>query len=118
MTIATVGQHLLRNFQCVHFLFQVLQLLDTCAEILTRRFESHLDVPGNNFSTFSIFNKVDTLACSSSMVACRDTYALLSSLAVLPIVVMVRRIRSGDWTTRARTRATPSVASAALRKVD
>jgi len=47
------------------------------------------------------------------MVACRDTYALLSSLAVLPIVEMVRRIRSGDWTTRARTRATPSVASAA-----
>jgi hypothetical protein len=95
------------------FLFQGLQLLDTCTEILTGWFESCIGLTSKKFGTFSIFSKAETLACNSSMVAWRDTYVLLSSFAVLPIELMVRRIRSGDCTTRARTRETPSVASAA-----
>ncbi len=98
----------------MRFLFQGLQLLDTGTEILTRGFESpHTFHNNRNSSTFSIFSKAETLDCNSSMVAWRDMYALLSSFAVLPIELIVRRMRSGDCTTRPRTRATASVASAA-----
>jgi hypothetical protein len=97
----------------MRFLFQGLQLLDTCTEILTKGFKSCIDLTIKDVGTFSILSKAETLACNSSMVACRDMYALLSSFAVLPIEDMVRRIRSGDCTTRARTRETPSVARAA-----
>ena len=115
VSIATVYQHLLRDCQGVRFLFQDLQLLDTCAEILSSGFKStYRDLRDCFFlSTFSIFNKAEILTCSSSIVVCRYRYVLLSSLAVLPIADMVRRIRSGDCTTRARMRATPSDASAA-----
>lgn len=40
VSIATVCQHLLCDCQGVRFLFQDLQLLDACPEILTRGFKS------------------------------------------------------------------------------
>ena len=52
VAVATIGQQFLGSLEGERFLFQGLQLLDTCTEILARGFESRMSVTDENGAPF------------------------------------------------------------------